>query len=230
MAAQSSTSRLRSAALVGFAVLALATGLTAATVLQGTSHAATAATTTTGMSGMSNSSGASTMGSGKVPTVKGMKPVDQMPGMPMVMAITPIGTADWQGMKIQARVMAPSTFILLVSGKQQMVKPTKRDSFHLMVLLNDAKSGTPIPYSSVWATFTKSGMSSARPVFDERLWPMISQTMGVHYGINVPLPSAGTYQLTLLVSPPAVARHLEYDNRWLKPHTVSFMFKFKPAT
>ena len=66
-------------------------------------------------------------------------------------------TATWQGMKIQARVMAPSTFILLESGKQQMVKPTAKDSFHLMVILNDAKSGTPIPYSSVWATITRMG-------------------------------------------------------------------------
>ncbi len=164
-----------------------------------------------------------------VPTVNGMKPVSAMPGMPMVMSITPIGTASWQGMKIEARAAAPTTFILLEDGKQTMVRPTGKDSFHLMVLLTDAKSGTPIPYSSIWATITKGGTTASGPVFDERLWPMISETMGVHYGINVPLPTGGEYKMTLLISPPAAARHMEYDNRWLKPHRVSFSFDFKPA-
>jgi uncharacterized protein involved in high-affinity Fe2+ transport len=126
--------------------------------------------------------------------------------------------------------MAPATFILLQSGRQQFVRPHGKDSFHLMVLLDDARSGAPIPYSSVWATITKGVRGGGRPVFDERLWPMISQAIGVHYGNNVALPTAGRYRLTLLISPPAVARHMEYDNRWLKPHKVSFAFKFVPAT
>ena len=218
----------RAALLAGVTLAAVAGGVLAVNGLPGSSASASAATTTSGMAGMSMGGGTSSDSAG-VPTVKGMKPMSAT-GMPMPMAITPIGTATWQGMKIQARAMAPSTFILLESGKQKTVKPTEKDSFHLMVLLNDAKSGTPIPYSSVWATITKNGSSSSKPVFDERLWPMISQTMGVHYGINVPLPSAGGYQLTLLVSPPAVARHMEYDNRWLKPHRVSFAFKFVPGT
>jgi Fe2+ transport protein len=222
----------RTVPLLALTVLAVA-GLLAVDGLpggSGTAAAAGAATTTksSGMPGMSSKDMGSTS-SGRIPTVNGMKPVSQMPGMPMVMAITPIGSATWQGMRIEARVMAPSTFILVNAGKQQMVKATGKDSFHLMVLLNDAKSGTPIPYSSVWATITKGNMGTGKPVFDERLWPMISQTMGVHYGINVPLPSAGTYHLALLISPPAVARHMEYDNRWLKPHKVGFTFNFKPA-
>jgi uncharacterized protein involved in high-affinity Fe2+ transport len=218
----------RAALLACLTAVAAACGVFAADGLAGGSGSAAAATTTTsGMSGMSM--GNTSTSSAGVPTVEGMKPMSST-GMPMPMAITPIGKATWQGMKIEARAMAPSTFILLESGKQKMVKPTAKDSFHLMVLLNDAKSGTPIPYSSVWATITKADMSSAKPVFDERLWPMISQAMGDHYGINVSIPTAGTYQMTLLISPPAVARHMEYDNRWLKPHKVSFTFNFKPAS
>ena len=43
---------------------------------------------------------------------------------------------------------------------------------------------------------------------------------------------AGTYKLTLLVSPPVSARHLEYQNVWLKPHQVTFTFHWaaKPAS
>ena len=76
---------------------------------------------------------------GATPVVKGLKPISAMPGMPMVMPITPIGQTTWQGMKIAARATAPSTFILLESGKQVMVKPTGKDSFHLMVMLDDAR-------------------------------------------------------------------------------------------
>ena len=62
--------------------------------------------------------------------------------------------------------------------------------------------------------------------FDESLWPMISRYMGPHYGNDVALPGAGTYQLSLLISPPVSARHLEYQGVWLKPHTVTFTFRW----
>ncbi|HVW88239.1 MAG TPA: iron transporter [Gaiellaceae bacterium] len=109
---------------------------------------------------------------------------------------------------------------------QQMVRPTAKDSFHLMVALADASTNYAIPYSSVWTTIRKAG----KIVFDERLWPMISRYMGPHYGNNVSLPSAGLYRLTLLVSPPVAARHLEYKGLWLKPHRVTMSFNWVPRT
>ena len=50
---------------------------------------------------------------------------------------------------------------------------------------------------------------------------MISEYMGPHYGNDVSLPGAGDYQLSLLVSPPVSARHVEYQNVWLSPHRVT---------
>ncbi len=76
------------------------------------------------------------------------------------------------------------------------------------------------PLRIVWATITQG---AATP-FDERLWPMISRYMGPHYGYDVSLPGAGAYTLSLLVSPPVSARHVEYQDVWLKPHRVSFTF------
>jgi uncharacterized protein involved in high-affinity Fe2+ transport len=139
--------------------------------------------------------------------------------------ITPVpmqqlGVADWQGMKITADAMTPVPFIVYNGTTSQEIKPAKNTSFHLMVLLNDAQTGVVIPYASVWATVTKG---SAMP-FDSRLWPMISRYMGPHYGDDVSLPGAGTYKLTLLVSPPVSARHVEYQNVWLTPHQVTFTF------
>ena len=177
-------------------------------------------------SGMSGSSSA--MGASKVMTIRGATlPAMQTSGsMPVAMAMVPVGQATWDGMSIQARTSAPATFVLFNGASQQLVRPTSKDSFHLMVTLSDATTGVAIPYSSVWATISKGG----KIVFDERLWPMISRYMGPHYGNNVDLPNGGLYHLTLLVSPPEAARHLEYKGIWLTPHRVKMTFRWVPKT
>jgi hypothetical protein len=197
------------------------------------SPSTSAASTTGSMGGMSSNPTPTTspgmgMSTSKVMVVRGATlPVMQTSGaMPVAMAMVPLGGATWEGMSIQARTSAPATFELFNGTAQQLVKPTAKDSFHLMVTLSDAATNVAIPYSSVWATITKNG----KIVFDERLWPMISRYMGPHYGNNVALPAAGLYHLTLLVSPPAAARHLEYKGLWLSPHRVGMTFRWVPKT
>jgi Fe2+ transport protein len=136
-----------------------------------------------------------------------------------------LGVADWQGMKITAEAMTAVPFLIYNGTAMQEVKPPKNVSFHLMVLLNDAQTGVVIPYASVWGTITED----SKTPFDESLWPMISRYMGPHYGNNVVLPGAGTYHLSLLVSPPVSARHVEYQDVWLTPHRVNFTFHWAAA-
>jgi hypothetical protein len=157
---------------------------------------------------------------------------DEMSGMDM--GTTPVypvptqvlGTAVWQGMKITADAMTPVPFLVYNGTTMQTVNPPKNTSFHLMVLLNDAQTNVVIPYASVRGTITEG----SRTPFNDSLWPMISRYMGPHYGNDVALPGAGTYKLTLLVSPPVSARHLEYEGVWLKPHTVTFTFHWNRAS
>jgi uncharacterized protein involved in high-affinity Fe2+ transport len=136
-----------------------------------------------------------------------------------------LGTAVWQGMRITADAMTPVPFLIYNGTTMQEVKPAKNTSFHLMVMLNDAQTNVAIPYASVWATITEGGKTP----YDESLWPMISRYMGPHYGNDVALPGAGAYQLTLLVSPPVSARHIEYQDVWLAPHKATFAFHWKPT-
>jgi uncharacterized protein involved in high-affinity Fe2+ transport len=136
-----------------------------------------------------------------------------------------LGTATWQGMRITAQAMTPVPFDVYNGSKEKLIKPGDA-SLHLMVMLNDAQTNVPIPYASVWATITKG----ENVVFDERQWPMISRYMGPHYGNDVTLPGAGTYKLSLLVSPPVSARHVEYEGVWLEPHRVTFTFPWKPIS
>lgn len=140
--------------------------------------------------------------------------------MPMPMHIQPLGHAVWQHMDIVARASAPLSFTVFEGTAQRVVRVTKADSMHLMVMLTDARSHAPIPYASVWATIRHNG----KVVFDERQWPMLSLYMGSHYGNNVALPGPGTYTLALLISPPQAARHPEYQHIWLKPHRVTMTF------
>jgi Fe2+ transport protein len=150
-----------------------------------------------------------------------------MNGMSMkAMPIRTLGSVNWQGMNIQARSMAPAKFVVVTGTHERLVTPTRKDSMHLMVVLTDALTHAPIPYSSVWATIRKGG----KIVYDDRQWPMISRYMGVHYGNNVALPGAGNYTLSLLISPPQSARHMEYAHVWLKPHRVEFAFHWQPGS
>jgi uncharacterized protein involved in high-affinity Fe2+ transport len=176
--------------------------------------ASTATSAATGMAGMAMT--ASPAATSSSASADGITPV------PMQV----LGTAIWQGMKITAEAMTPVPFLIYNGTTMQEVKPAKNTSFHLMVLLNDAVTGVVIPYANVWATIAEGGKTP----FDGNLWPMISRYMGPHYGDDVSLPGAGNYKLTLLVSPPVSARHLEYQDVWLKPHTVDFTFNWKATS
>jgi len=175
---------------------------------------ATTASSSSGSSGMSGMSGMSGSSS-KAMVVNGIKAIPSQL----------LASAQWQGMTIEARTMTAAPFMVYNGTSWTEIKATPKTSFHLMVMLNDAHTGVAIPYSTVWTTITKSGKID----YDERLWPMISAFMGPHYGNNVSLPGAGRYQLTLLISPPIAARHLEYKDVWLKPHRVTVSFNWKPV-
>jgi hypothetical protein len=164
----------------------------------------------TGSSGSSGSSGVAAM------SVGGIKPIPTQ-----VLAST-----TWQGMKITAQAMTAVPFVVYNGTSETEIKPGPKTSFHLMVMLNDAHTNVPIPYATVWATISRGG----HIYYDDRQWPMLSAYMGPHYGNNVSVPGAGTYQLSLLISPPVSARHMEYAHVWIKPHRVNLTFHWKPLT
>ena len=206
--------------------------LALAALLAGCARADKKETASNSSASMSASSGASTNMSTE--TTSGSKETMSAMGMEgtptSVDGIKPVptqtlGSATWEGMKITARAMTAVPFVVYNGASERMVKPGKA-SFHLMVFLNDAHTGVVIPYASVWATIRENGSI----ISDARQWPMLARYMGPHYGNDVTVPGAGTYRLSLLISPPVSARHIEYQHVWLKPHEVTFSFHWKPAT
>lgn len=178
------------------------------------------------MAGMSRSvTPGSGAGAGSAPDAAREAAVSGAAGAIKPVPMQVLGTAYWQGMKITAEAMTAIPFVIFNGTREQLIQPPKNASFHLMIMLNDAHTDVPIPYASVWATITRAG----KVVYDARQWPMISEYMGPHYGNDVALPGAGRYRLTLLISPPVSARHLEYEHVWLTPHRVSLSFRWRPA-
>jgi len=167
-----------------------------------------------GMAGMN-------MGSGSK-TNTGSVSVDGVKAVPTQL----LGSTTWQGMKISAEATTPLPFVIYNGTSEQTVKAGPKASFHLMVMLSDAQTGVAIPYATVWATIRHDG----KIYYDARQWPMISRYMGPHYGNDVSVPGAGTYQLSLLVSPPVSARHVEYQNVWLHTHRVNLTFHWAPPS
>jgi uncharacterized protein involved in high-affinity Fe2+ transport len=210
-------------ALTGF--LAAGCGSAGTTASTAAKPAAAGAATGGGSAGTSGMSGMD-MGTTPAATSSAAASAEAAAGDVKPVPAQVLGTAVWQGMKITADAMTPVPFLVYNGTAMQTVNPPKNVSFHLMVLLNDAQTNVVIPYASVWGTITDGGKTA----FDESMWPMISRYMGPHYGNDVTLSGAGTYQLTLLISPPVSARHVEYQNVWLKPHKVTFTFHWHPAS
>ena len=63
-------------------------------------------------------------------------------------------------MKITAEATTAVPFVIYNGTSEQMVKPGRNTSFHLMVMLSDAETGVAIPYSTVWATISQAARSS----------------------------------------------------------------------
>jgi Fe2+ transport protein len=209
---------------IGRAVRRTAAIATSAIVLAGCASAEKNLTvpSTTTASASSNSSSSMpgmSMGSGSGSS-SGSVSVNGVKAVPTQL----LGSATWQGMKISAEATTPLPFVIYNGTSEQVVKAGPKASFHLMVMLSDAQTGVAIPYATVWATIKRKG----KTYYDSRQWPMISRYMGPHYGNDVTIPGAGDYQMSLLVSPPVSARHVEYQNVWLHPHRVNFTFHWTP--
>ena len=152
-------------------------------------------------------------------------PADADDGSAMSMMMNTIASHQWEGMRIEIATMAPTSFHLFQGADSIVVEPKPEDSFHLMAVLADEVSGERIPYADLWVTILDS---NDQIVFDERLWPMLSRAMGTHYGINVAMPSAGSYTIDVQLGPPQGARHPEYSDRWLSATTVTATLDWAP--
>lgn len=119
-------------------------------------------------------------------------------------------------------VSYPHEFWLVAGSKTKQVLPSD-PGVHLMFTVWDAETQQVIPIDSG----PTMRVSKDDELVDQRApWPMISQTMGLHFGDNVPLPESGPYTVEVDFTPMKIAKTGEFADRFINPVTVTFEFDY----
>jgi hypothetical protein len=92
----------------------------------------------------------------------------------------------------------PHRFWRTTADRTNKVDIRDADTVHLMVTAWDGDTGTVVPSSAATVTASKDGETV---LSEKRLWSMLSQNMGVHFGDNVELAGDGTYEVTIDFGP-----------------------------
>jgi len=118
----------------------------------------------------------------------------------------------------------PHQFWLVDGEDTEAVLPTLEDSTHLMVMVWDRETGELLP---VDAGATMEIRRDGDPVETVAPWPMLAQTMGFHFGDNVPLPGDGTYTVEVTMNPIEQIRKTGgFAGRFAETETATFEFEW----
>jgi len=119
----------------------------------------------------------------------------------------------------------PHKFWLVTGTEREEVTPDV-SGVHLMATVWDAETGEvlPVDMGAQMRTYYDGAQVDQRAP-----WPMISQTMGFHFGDNVGLSEHGTYTVEFDLNPietDNVRKTGAFTDRFTEPRTVSFEFEF----
>lgn len=116
----------------------------------------------------------------------------------------------------------PHTFWLVTGRQGEEVRPDS-EGIHLMFSVWDTETGTVLPVDvGAEIRLLRDG-----DVVDTRSpWPMISQSMGFHFGDNVPLPEHGRYTVEVDLNPIGVRRTGAFEGRFESRESASFEVEF----
>ena len=120
----------------------------------------------------------------------------------------------------------PHRFWLVNGDRRNKVDLDGSTDVHLMLTAWDDETGRVLPASTNAVTVTTGDET---PV-DRRLWPMLSQNMGVHFGDNVPLAGDGTYEATVTVGPPSYRRTGALAGAFESAGEATISFEFSRET
>ncbi|WP_266081037.1 iron transporter [Haladaptatus caseinilyticus] len=115
----------------------------------------------------------------------------------------------------------PHRFWNVTGQSSNKVVVQSDDSLHLMISLWDAKTNAVIP-ADMQVTITKGDTT----VDDRAPWPMLSQTMGFHYGDNITLDGNGSYTAEVEVGSIGADRTGELASRLPNGASVAIDFEF----
>ncbi|WP_323192132.1 iron transporter [Halostella sp. PRR32] len=131
------------------------------------------------------------------------------------------GMTEVNGYKFALMYSFPHRFWTVTQGNRNKVVVESDDSLHLMASVWDVETETVLPIDMSLEIRNDDGVVSERAP-----WPMLSQSMGFHYGDNVALPSEGEYTATLRVSPMQTNRTGAFSGRFSELQTAEIPFEF----
>jgi len=115
----------------------------------------------------------------------------------------------------------PHRFWTVTGANKQRVVVNSDDSLHLMASLWDTESQTVLPVD-----ISLEVLNDGESVTQRSLWPMLSQTMGFHYGDNFSLPDEGQYTARLSVGPVQARRTGSFESRFENSMETEIDFEF----
>lgn len=117
----------------------------------------------------------------------------------------------------------PHRFWTVTGNSAEEVLPVDRRGVHLMVTPWDPETEQVLPIDS-GATFRiylhGDLIETVTP------WPMISQTMGFHFGDNIPLPVDDTYSVEIELPPISSRKEGDFEGKFEESTTGSFQFVY----
>jgi len=138
-----------------------------------------------------------------------------------------LGTTTDGPYRFRAMVSYAHPFWIVTGSTIEAVEVTGAVDVHLMIAVEDAESGTTLPVDSGLTTTVRD--ADGRLVDTRSPWRMLSQTMGVHFGDNVPLDGDGTYEVSVAVPPMDTLTTGTFDGRFDASATTSFSITYDQA-
>ena len=136
--------------------------------------------------------------------------------------LTPVEAGEYT---VTPMLTYPHKFWLITGTEREEVAPNL-SGVHLMMTVWDADTGEVLPVD----TGSQVRILRDGDLVDQRApWPMISQTMGFHFGDNVGLPEQDTYTVEFDLTPigsDTVRTTGAFADRFAEPQTVTFEFEF----
>ncbi|MFC7156024.1 iron transporter [Halomarina halobia] len=136
------------------------------------------------------------------------------------------GEATAGDYRVALAFTVPHDFWTVTGREVETVPKTDEDSLHLMAVVWDPRSGRVLPEGGVSVRVARDGVV----VTEEVLYPMLSQTMGFHYGANVVLPGDGTYDARVRIGGLSIRRTGAFRDRFAASASAQLPLAFTDRT
>jgi hypothetical protein len=135
------------------------------------------------------------------------------------------GSAEAGEYRVGLMYTEPHQFWRMAGGERTEESIEDSDSVHLMAIVWDSETGTVIPETGLSVEIRRDG------AFEEQvIYPMLSQTMGFHYGANFALNGDGEHAVRVTVGGLSLRRTGAFEGGFEDPASTTIDITFNEET